>query len=129
MKCGDCHRDILQKNPEMCPYCGSKNLLSDEQASDFDMKEIEKLERARRYEDAASKCEELGLMDRAEECRKKAETSHGGSAGKNVGRVSAISMECPYCGASQQLTSKSHDVACNRCGKKYVIPKRVLELL
>jgi len=129
MKCGGCQRDILQRNPEMCPYCGSKNLLSDEQAANIRIKEIERLERAGRYEDAALIYEELELMGKAEECRKKAKTNYVASAGKKVGKISAIRMECPHCGASQLLTPKSNEIVCSHCGKSYVIPKKILDLL
>lgn len=27
MKCVNCHEEILEDNPDMCPYCGSKNLI------------------------------------------------------------------------------------------------------
>jgi DNA-directed RNA polymerase subunit RPC12/RpoP len=55
MKCPYCHEEILQANPTTCPYCGIKILVSDEEASGLDIEEIEKLERAGRYEDAAHK--------------------------------------------------------------------------
>ena len=35
MKCADCHQDILQAHPEMCPYCRSKNLVSDKKFNEF----------------------------------------------------------------------------------------------
>ena len=35
MKCADCHQDILQAKPEMCPYCRSKNLVPDEKFDGF----------------------------------------------------------------------------------------------
>ena len=58
MKCGNCGQDILQVHPEICPYCKSKNLISDEDASK-EIQEIERLQKAGRYEDAALKYEKL----------------------------------------------------------------------
>jgi DNA-directed RNA polymerase subunit RPC12/RpoP len=129
MKCPYCHEEILHSKPKACPYCGNKILISEEESLRLEMKEIENLEKARRFEDAAQKYEELKMWDKAGECRRKARTSHVVSANVNMGKVGTISMECPHCGASQPLTSKSNEVICKYCGKNYVIPKKVLELL
>ena len=32
MKCASCDTEISQSNPKLCPYCGSRNLVSSEQA-------------------------------------------------------------------------------------------------
>ena len=101
-----------------CPYCGSTNLISKKDDVPNIIAEIEKLKKAGRYEEAALRYEELEMGDKAEECRK-----------FNMGKVSAINMECPHCGACQPLASKNNEVKCKHCGKKYVIPKKVLELL
>ena len=118
MRCASCHEDILQKDPKKCPYCGSANLISKEDDMQNILAEIEKLKKAGKCEEAALKYEELEMWDKAEKIRK-----------LNMGRVSSINMECPHCGASQQLSSKSNEVKCKHCGKKYVIPKKVLEIL
>ena len=118
MKCADCGEEILQKDPEKCPYCGSANLISIKDIIPTVIAEIEKLKKAGKYEEAALKYEELELLDKAEECRR-----------LNMGKVSTINMECPHCGASQPLSSKSNEVKCTHCRKKYVIPKEVLQLL
>jgi DNA-directed RNA polymerase subunit RPC12/RpoP len=118
MKCADCREEILQKNPEKCPYCGSKNLISMKAMVSEILAEIEKLKKAGKYEAAALKYEELEMWDKAKEIRK-----------LNMGKVSTINMECPHCGAVQQLSSKNNEVKCKRCGKNYVIPQKVLELL
>jgi len=118
MKCADCDEDILQKDPEKCPYCGSTNLLSEKEALEQLIAEIETLEKTGQYEEAALKYEEIEMWDKAREIRE-----------LNVGKVSAISMECPHCCASQPLSSKNNNVKCKHCGKKYVIPKKILELL
>ncbi len=118
MKCGNCREEILQKDPQKCPYCGSTNLISKKDDVPNIMAEIEKLKKAGRYEEAALRYEELEMGDKAEECRN-----------INMGKVSSINMECPHCGASQPLSSKNNEVKCKHCGKKYVIPKKVLELL
>jgi primosomal protein N' len=116
-RCGNCREEILQKNPQKCPYCGSTNLVSTEEVIPEVLAEIEELERAGKYEDAASKYEEIEMLDKAEEIRK-----------SNVGKVTAITMECPHCGASQVFSSKSSKIKCKNCGKNYAIPKKVTEL-
>jgi DNA-directed RNA polymerase subunit RPC12/RpoP len=126
MRCKDCGEKILQDIPEHCPYCGGANLVPEEEV---DFEEIEKLERAGRYEDAALKYEEAEMWDKAGEERRKAKTSYVISANVNIGKVGTISMECPHCGASQPLSSKNSEVTCKYCGKNYIIPKKVLELL
>jgi primosomal protein N' len=118
MKCGDCGEDILQRNPQKCPYCGSTNLVSIQDIIPKVTVEIEKLKKEGKYEEAALKYEELDMGEKAEEIRK-----------LNMGKVSSISMECPHCGASQTLSSKNNQVKCKHCGKTYIIPKKVLELL
>ncbi len=118
MKCADCREEILQKDPRKCPYCGSINLISKEDDMQNILAEIENLKKAGRYEDAALKYEELEMWDKAREIRN-----------VNMGKVSSVNMECPHCGASQPLSSKSNEVQCNYCRKNYVIPKKVLELL
>jgi transposase-like protein len=116
-RCGNCHEEILQKNPEKCPYCGSTNLVSTEEVIPEVLVEIEELKRAGKYEDAALKYEEIEMWDKAEDIRK-----------FNVGKVCAITLECPYCGASQVFSSKSNNVKCKNCGKNYAVPKKVIDL-
>lgn len=121
MKCPNCHEEIMQTNPTLCPYCGSKILISEKDAADLEkaavLEEIEQLEKDGLYEDAALKYEELEMNDKAEDAR------------KNIGKVEMINMKCPHCGGSQPLSSKSSKVTCKHCGKSYGIPKNVLELL
>jgi transposase-like protein len=64
------------------------------------------------------KYEELEMWDKAKETRN-----------INMGKVSTINMECPYCGASQPLSSNNNRVKCKHCGKNYAIPEKVLEIL
>ena len=118
MKCADCREEILQKDPEKCPYCGSANLISKKDDVPNIIAEIEQLKKAGKYEEAALKYEENEMLDKAKECRN-----------INTGKVSTISMECPHCGASQPLSSKNNEVTCKHCGKNYLIPKKVLDLL
>jgi DNA-directed RNA polymerase subunit RPC12/RpoP len=118
MKCADCGEDILQRNPQKCPYCGSTNLLSIKDIVPTVTAEIEKLKKAGQYEEAALKYEEIDMLDKAEECRK-----------LNMGKVSKISLECPHCGETQPVSSKNNTVKCKHCSKTYGIPKKVLELL
>ena len=118
IRCGNCREEILQKDPNKCPYCGSTNLVSIEDVVPEVLAEIEKLKKAGKYEEAALKYEELEMWDKAKEIRN-----------VNMGRVSTINMECPHCGASQPLSSKSNEVTCKHCGKNYIIPKKVLDIM
>ena len=118
MRCANCREEILQKNPEKCPYCGSTNILSMKDIVPKVIAEVETLKKAGKFEEAASKYDELEMWDKAEECRN-----------LNMGKISSVSMKCPHCGASQPLPSKTSSIRCKRCGKKYNIPKKVLDLL
>ena len=118
MRCGSCREEILQKDPQKCPYCGSTNLISVKDMVPEVLAEIEKLRKAGDYEAAALRYEELEMWDKATEIRE-----------LNTGKVSTINMECPHCGTSQPLSSKSNEVKCKHCSRKYLIPKKVLELL
>jgi DNA-directed RNA polymerase subunit RPC12/RpoP len=127
--CGDCREEILNSDPTRCPYCGSVHLLSRKEYVQQKIPDIEKLERAGKYEDAALEYEELEMWDKAGEVRRKAKPNSVISANSNIGKVSSISLECPRCGASQPLSSKTNEVTCKHCGKNYGVPKKVLELL
>lgn len=118
MKCADCQEEILQKNPQKCPYCGSANLLSMKDIVSTAISEVETLKKAGKYEEAALKYEELDMWDKAEECRN-----------LNMGKVTAVNMKCPHCGMSKSLSSKNNTIKCKRCGKNYGVPKKVLDLL
>jgi len=117
-KCLDCQEEILQRDPQKCPYCGSTNLISKKDYVSNVVAEIEQLKKDGLYEDAALRYEELEMWDKADETRN-----------MNMGKVSAINMTCPHCGKSQPLFSKKTEVTCKHCGKKYGVPKKVLELL
>jgi DNA-directed RNA polymerase subunit RPC12/RpoP len=118
MKCADCSEEILQKNPDKCPYCGSTNLVSLKDVIPSITAEIEQLKKAGKYEEAALKYEEIEMWDKAEECRK-----------LNMGKVRLVTMECPHCGENQALLSKNNLITCESCGKVYGVPKKVLQLL
>ena len=119
----------MQKNPWKCPYCGSSNLISKKDVVSDNIAEIEKLKTAGKYEAAALGYEGLGMGDKAEECRRMAKASPVISAKIKTGRVSTIKLECPYCSASQSLSSKNNKVTCKHCNKKYLVPKKILRLL
>jgi hypothetical protein len=89
----------------------------------------EKYIKAGRYNEAAQIYDGLDELEKAGECRRFAKTSYVISANLNIAKIGSISMECPHCGASQPISSKSNEVTCSYCNKMYVIPKKVLELL
>jgi len=133
MKCLDCQEEILAEDAEMCPYCFSKNLASDEVVTEIErtkmLKEAKNFELAGRYEDAALIYERMEMWEEAGEVRRNSRTNYVISANVNIAKIGTISMECPHCSASQPITSKSNEVTCTYCKKNYVIPKKILELL
>ncbi len=118
MKCAVCKEEIMQKNPEKCPYCGSTKFISEKDVVPIILAEIKELKQAGKYEEVALKYEELEMWDKAKEIRE-----------INMGKISTISIECPHCGVSQPISSKSVEVTCKHCGKNYLVPSKVLELL
>jgi len=129
MECPYCHEEILQANPTTCPYCGTEIVFSEKESLGLEIEEIGKLEKAGRYEDAAQRYEKLEMWDKAGECRRKARTNYVVSATLDVGKIEAVSIRCPHCGASQPIGLKSNEVACKYCGKSYLVPKNILDLL
>ena len=118
MKCAECKEEIMQKNPEKCPYCGSTKFISKKDEVPTVLAEINELKKTGDYEEAALKYEELEMWDKAKEIRE-----------LNMGKIKSINMECPHCGAIQPLSSKSNDATCKHCGKNYIIPKKVLDIM
>ncbi|MFB0543740.1 MAG: hypothetical protein ACETVR_03055 [Candidatus Bathyarchaeia archaeon] len=45
------------------------------------------------------------------------------------GKDGGLVIECPNCGASSPLTSKRNLVKCSYCGKEYIVPKKLLDLI
>jgi DNA-directed RNA polymerase subunit RPC12/RpoP len=121
MKCANCGWNFYQSNPEVCPCCRSKDIVTEEQL-------IERHLKTEQYEDAALLYEELEMPDKAEECRKKANPNYI-SPPSPMGKISSITIECPHCKTTQSLTSKKNEVTCAHCNKKYAIPKKIFELL
>lgn len=128
MKCGDCGQDILQSHPEMCPYCRSKNLVSEEDAS-REIREAEKLAKSGRYEDAALRYENLDLWKEAKDCRVLARKKHISLGPLKMGKFGTVNLLCPHCGTSQPVDLKSKEQTCNHCGTLYLVPEKVYELL
>ncbi len=128
MKCGKCGQEILQLHPEMCPYCRSKNLISDEDAKN-EIHEAERLAKTGRYEDAALAYEKLELWSEAKSCRTQARRKHSGSAISEVGKVDSVTLSCPHCSATQQTEAHAKELTCSRCGTMYRVPEEVRDLL
>jgi len=129
LRCPNCHKELFQDNPKICPYCGNKILISKEESFKLELEKTEKLEEAGRYGEAAERYEELEMWDKVRECRSKANANSPASDKAEYGTVRAINMQCPYCGAVQSIALKSDEVMCEQCGRDYAIPKNVLELL
>ena len=124
MKCGNCGQDILQTHPEMCPYCHSKNLISDETAS----QEAEQLAKAGQYEEAALAYERFDMWDEAKNCRLLARRKHAAPADFQVAAIEKITLKCPHCGFSQTLASRAPEETCDRCGTTYKIPEYIQKI-
>jgi ribosomal protein S27E len=120
MKCAKCGYDFIQRNPEMCPSCGGKEIVTDEQLIELYLK-------SERYEDAALLCEELELFDKAEQCRKKANPNYV-TPTSPVGKINSINMECPHCQKIQQVISRKNEVICISCNKRFAIPEKAYDL-
>lgn len=90
----------------------------------------ENMVKAGRYEVAAQLYEQVGDLEKAGECRRLDRTTYVVSANVHVGKDGGISVDCPHCGGSQPIESKgTSEVTCKYCGRKYIIPKKVLDLL
>jgi RNA polymerase subunit RPABC4/transcription elongation factor Spt4 len=144
--CADCG-EILVDNASLCQNCHSENFSENKISIENGVRSA-KLEvigifiKARRYEEAAKLYEQLEMRDKAEDCRRmgkkrlktKRKTRHVVSTNLTVGKVAAISMNCPHCNSSQLLdsksnVSKSNEVVCSYCQKNYIIPQKVLDLI
>jgi len=90
--------------------------------------DAENLMKAGRYEDAAKLYEQLGMWDEAGECRRLGRTSYVVAADVHAGK-DGISVNCPHCGSSERLESKVSEVTCRHCGRKYFIPRKVLDMI
>ena len=120
MRCAKCGYDFIQRNPEMCPSCGGKEIVTEEQLIELYLK-------SERYEDAALLYEEMEMFDKAEQCRKKANPNYV-TPKSPLGKISAIDLECPHCKNVQPLTSRKNEVICTKCNKKYAVPEKAFEL-
>jgi hypothetical protein len=127
MKCADCGQEILQAHPELCPYCKGKNLISEEDTPKL-TQEAEQMAKAGKYEEAALNFEKLEMWKEARDCRVQAKKKHKSQATPKTGKVGAVSIICPHCGASQAVNLKLAEETCNRCGTTYLIPKEALGL-
>ena len=73
IKCEDCNEELLATNVELCPYCGSKNLIKNvkkEVNISEKLAEISKLERSGKYGKAAKEYEKLGMQKEAKNCKR-----------------------------------------------------------
>jgi hypothetical protein len=90
---------------------------------------ISNYEIAGKYEEAARLCDELEMWEKAGELRRKAKTSYTISTSFSMGKDGAISVNCPVCGSSKIVESKTNLVKCLHCGNDYIIPKKVIDMM
>lgn len=91
------------------------------------LEEVKKMEIAGNYENVAQFFESLGAYEKAGELRRKGRTHYEISF--KIGRDGVIKIQCPHCGASQPTESKSKEVTCKYCGKTYIVPKKILDMI
>ncbi len=125
MKCGNCGQDILQAHPEMCPYCRSRNLIS-EGDTEKKVAEAGQLAKAGRFEEAALILEQVDHWKEAKECRLRAKKKP--RAELPSGKLGTVTLLCPHCGHSQEANLKVGEQLCTRCGTRYVVPPELLGL-
>lgn len=83
------------------------------------LEEITKLELARRYEDAALEYEKLGMLDEAEQTRKKVLPIDINASVKALAeKGQTLTYYCCHCGAPLKIGAKSPQVqkTCKQCG-------------
>jgi DNA-directed RNA polymerase subunit RPC12/RpoP len=51
------------------------------------------------------------------------------SASFDLGSDGTIKIKCPFCGAGSDLASKTSEVKCTYCGKLFIVPKKVLDMI
>jgi len=94
-----------------------------------EMQKASNLELAGRYEEAAKIYESLKMYEKAGEVRKMAKTQYVISTSFRFEKGGTIIISCPHCGASQPAESKSSQISCKYCGKSYVVPKKILDMI
>jgi len=111
-------------------------LLAEEEAKTLaEKRKSEKMVEARnlitagRYEEAARIYDEYDMYETVGECRKMEGTSHQISTVFSMGKDGTISVNCPNCGSSHAVESKTNLVECTHCGGRYIIPKKVLDMM
>ena len=87
--------------------------------------EVSKLEKTGQYEKAARLYEDLEMWEKACKIRiLKRNISNPKDV--KIGKLTSLTMKCPYCSSSQQVVSNSNIIVCSKCKKKYGIPKKYL---
>lgn len=93
------------------------------------MRHAETLKLAGRYEEAAEIYEEMDMYKKAGETRKKDRVRYQIVTNIQIAPDGGIRIQCPYCGSSERVESKSSEVSCKHCGKTYFIPKKILDMI
>jgi DNA-directed RNA polymerase subunit RPC12/RpoP len=127
MKCRDCGQDILQTDPEMCPYCRSKNLIREEGLAEHAAK-AGALAKNKRFEEAALLFEKLDLWDKAKACRLQARKAGSRPVDLATAKVESVALICPHCGFSQTVASGDEETVCAKCGTTFLVPESVAQL-
>lgn len=79
------------------------------------------------YEKAARFYQFFRCFKKAGELRRKERTRYEISL--KIGEDGTIKIQCPHCGASQPTELKSNEVTCKYCGKTYIIPKKIFDMV
>jgi ribosomal protein S27E len=94
-----------------------------------DLEKAKNLELAGRYEEAAQEYERLGMFEKAGMARREARVQYVISTNFQIGKNGVISIACPHCGGSQPIESKTSEITCKYCGKAYIIPRKILDMI
>jgi len=113
------HKAALARNLE-----ATKNLDQEK-----DLERAKNLELAGRFEEAALEYERLGMFEKAGMARREARVQYVISTNFQIGKNGVISIACPHCGGSQPIESKTGEMTCKYCGKEYVIPRKILDMI
>lgn len=87
------------------------------------------LELAGRYEEAAQEYEVLAMLEEAGRVRRLEKVQYVISTNFQIGEDGTVKLVCPHCGASQPAESKTSEVTCKYCGKRYAVPRKILDMI
>jgi ribosomal protein S27E len=129
MKNQDDLHSLVKKKSNEYEWRSAREEQSKQEAVKKEIQSLQNFEKAGRYEEAAEGYEALQMWEKAGECRRMAKTTYVISSSFQIGKDGGIRVACPHCGASQALEAKSNEVTCKFCGTRYIVPKKILDMI